>query len=150
MRTTILKPVILITEGRTDAPIICSLINTGERKVYMVPAGGFQRIASTLRTQYLMNGDSHYYIAVFDSDSEEDSEREERLAMVRNLSKASYHQKHIGIFCFRNNLEKELGITVPKQGDKAALIQQMVENKDRMMQSKTIVEIQRFIDSFSD
>lgn len=150
MRTSILKPIILITEGRGDAPIIYSLLNTGERRVYMVPAGGYMRIASTIRTQYLMNGDSHYYIAAFDSDSDIPSDREERLAMISNLSKANYHQNQIGVFCFRENLEKELGISIEIKRNRDALIRFVEENKDQMMQCDTIREIQRFIDGFNE
>ena len=75
MHSSLLKPLFLVTEGQLDAPIICSLINTDKRKVYMIVAGGYQNIASALRTQYLMCGDEYYYIAVFDSDSNDESVR---------------------------------------------------------------------------
>lgn len=42
MQSSLLKPLFLVTEGQLDAPIICSLINTGERIVYMIVAGGYQ------------------------------------------------------------------------------------------------------------
>lgn len=58
------KPIMLITEGQTDASIIRSLIDAHGRKVYMVVSGGYQNIASMVRTQYLIHGDTFYYVAI--------------------------------------------------------------------------------------
>lgn len=149
MQSSFLKPIILITEGRKDAPIICSLINTADRRVYMVVAGGYHKIASTIRTQYLMHGDDFYYIAAFDSDSESPVVREDKLDMIRSLSRADLHAAQIGIFCFRKDLESELGITHAEKADMTALVQAIKQRGNQMKQRETIKEIQQFIDSLA-
>lgn len=146
MHSSLLNPLFLVTEGQLDAPIICSLINTGERKVYMIVAGGYQNIASALRTQYLMYGDEYNYIAVFDSDSNEEKVRMERISMVKHLSGADFHSSNIGIFCFRDTLEKELGLPKLSNTDKTVIIEVLKIRKSEMQKCKTILEIQEFID----
>lgn len=146
MHSSLLKPLFLVTEGQLDAPIICSLINTGERIVYMIVAGGYQNIASALRTQYLMYGDEYNYIAVFDSDSNDESVRMERISMVKYLSGADFHLSNIGVFCFRNSLEEELGLPKLSNTDKTAIIEVLKIRKSEMQKCKTILEIQEFID----
>ena len=59
MGTFVLKPIILVTEGKTDITVICSLIDTAGHVIYPVEAGGYYNIASTLRTMYLMYGDDY-------------------------------------------------------------------------------------------
>lgn len=145
MHSSLLKPLFLVTEGQLDAPIICSLINTGERIVYMIVAGGYQNIASALRTQYLMYGDEYNYIAVFDSDSNDESVRMERISMVKYLSGADFHLSNIGVFCFRETLEKELGLPKLSKADKTLIIEVLKTRKSEMQKCKTIMEIQKFI-----
>ena len=145
MHSSLLKPLFLVTEGQLDAPIICSLINTDKRKVYMIVAGGYQNIASALRTQYLMCGDEYYYIAVFDSDSNDESVRMERISMVKYRSGADFHSINIGVFCFRKTLEKELGLPKLSKADKTKIIEVLKTRKFEMQKCKTIMEIQNFI-----
>lgn len=140
------KPIILITESRTDASIVRSLIDTLDRKVYLVESGTYQNIASTLRTQYLNYGDAFCYIAVFDADSSDSFVRREKLNMVRFLSKAERHSENIGVFCFRNTIEAELGIKLNNKSSKESLIEALKERAEQMKQSATIKEIQQFID----
>lgn len=147
MQSSILKPIILITEGRMDASIICSLINTADHVVYMVEAGGYHKIDSTIRTQYLMYRDDYYYIAVFDSDSESSVVRDDKIAVIRNLSKGDLHRNRIGIFCFRKDLESELGITQIEKKNRVALVRAIKQRGDQMKQCETIREIQQFINS---
>lgn len=149
MHPSILKPIILITEGRMDASIICSLINTADHIVYMVEAGGYHKIASTIRTQYLMYKDDYYYIAVFDSDSESPSVRDDKITVIRNLSRIDLHADRIGIFCFRKDLESELGITQLEKKNKVALVQAIKQRGEQMKQCETIKEIQQFINSLA-
>lgn len=149
MHPSILKPIILITEGRMDASIICSLINTADHIVYMVEAGGYHKIASTIRTQYLMYRDDYYYIAVFDSDSESPSVRDDKITVIRNLSRRDLHADRIGIFCFRKDLESELGITQLEKKNKVALVQAIKQRGEQMKQCETIKEIQQFINSLA-
>lgn len=146
MHPSNLKPIILITEARLDASIICSLINTAGHVVYMVEAGGYHKIAATIRTQYLMYMDDYYYIAVFDSDSESPSVRDDKIAVIRNLSKAGMHTDIIGVFCFSKDIESELGITVAEKRDKELLVKALRQRGDQMRRSETIREIQQFID----
>lgn len=146
MHSPLLNPLFLVTEGQLDAPIICSLINTGDRQVYMIVAGGYQNIASALRTQYLMYGDDYNYIAVFDSDSNDESDRVERISMVKYLSGADLHSRNVGIFCFRGSIEKELGLPKLSKADKTAIIEVLKTQKSEMQKCKTIIEIQEFID----
>ena len=145
MHSSLLKPLFLVTEGQLDAPIICSLINTGERIVYMIVAGGYQNIASALRTQYLMYGDEYNYIAVFDSDSYDERFRMERITMVKYLSGADFHSSNIGVFCFLETLEKELGLPKLSKADKTTIIEVLKTRKSEMQKCKTIIEIQKFI-----
>ena len=149
MQPSILKPIILITEGRMDASIICSLINTADHIVYMVEAGGYHKIASTIRTQYLMYRDDYYYIAVFDSDSESPSVRDDKITVIRNLSRRDLQADRIGIFCFRKDLESELGITQLEKKNKVALVQAIKQRGEQMKQCETIKEIQQFINSLA-
>lgn len=149
MHSPLLNPLFLVTEGQLDAPIICSLINTGDRQVYMIVAGGYQNIASALRTQYLMYGDEYNYIAVFDSDSSDESDRLERISMVKYLSGADLHSRNVGIFCFRGSIEKELGLPKLSKADKTAIIEVLKTRKSEMQKCKTIKEIQEFIDQLA-
>ena len=147
MQPSILKPIILITEGRMDASIICSLINTADHIIYMVEAGGYHKIASTIRTQYLMYRDDYYYIAVFDSDSVSPSVRDDKISVIRNLSRGDLHTDRIGIFCFRKDLESELGITQQEKKNRAALVLAIKQRGEQMKQCETIKEIQQFINT---
>lgn len=149
MQPTIIKPIILITEGRMDASIICSLLNTRDHIVYMVEANGFHKIASTIRTQYLMYGDEYNYIAAFDSDSELPSVKQEKLSMIRFLSKADMHPNRIGVFCFCKDIESELGITIEEKRNSSLLIQALRQRGDQMRKCETIREIQQFVDGLS-
>lgn len=142
------KPIMLITEGQTDASIIRSLIDAHDRKVFMVLAGGYQNIASMIRTQYLIHGDEFCYIAVFDSDSSDNSVRLRKLDMVQSLSKAALHPEIIGVFCFRNTIEKELGLQNTNKSNNKLLIEVLKERSEQMKQCDTIREIQEFIDGF--
>lgn len=146
MESTVLKPIILVTEGATDIAVICSLIDTAGRIIYPVEAGGYHNIASTLRTMYLMYGDDYNYIAAFDSDSEMPSVKQEKLSMIRYLSKADMHTDIIGVFCFSKDIESELGISFAEKRDKGLLVQALQQRGDQMRQSETIREIQQFID----
>lgn len=150
MSTVILKPIILITEGVTEASIIRSLINTNERMCYMVAAGGYHNIAATLRTQYLMHDNSYKYVAVFDSESADQDVRIEKLEMVRYYSKADYHKGVIGVFCFRDSLERELKIPRVRDFKRDAIIKVLKERAEQMKQCDTILEIQQFIDELVD
>lgn len=145
MESAVLKPIILVTEGKTDIAVICSLIDTAGHVVYPVEAGGYHNIASTLRTMYLMYGDEYNYIAAFDSDSELPSVKQEKLSMIRYLSKADMHTDKIGVFCFCRDIETELGITVEEKRDKELLVRALRQRGTQMRQSETIREIQEFI-----
>lgn len=145
MESVVLKPIILVTEGKTDIAVICSLIDTAGHIIYPVEAGGYHNIASTLRTMYLMYGDAYNYIAVFDSDSDMPSVKQERLSMIRYLSKADMHTDIIGVFCFSKDIESELGITVAEKQDKEHLVKALRQRGDQMKRSETIREIQQFI-----
>lgn len=146
MESVVLKPIILVTEGKTDIAVICSLIDTHGRFIYPVEAGGYHNIASTLRTMYLMYGDDYNYIAAFDSDSDMPSVKQEKLSMIRYLSKADMHTDIIGVFCFSKDVESELGITIEEKRDIELLVRALQQRGDKMKQCETIREIQQFID----
>lgn len=146
MCETILKPIILIAESATDASVIASLVDTGNRILYMINAGGYHNISSVVRTQYLMHGDSMGYIAVFDSDSENENVCQERLATVKYLSRAEMHPDRIGIFCFSPDIEHDLGLIKVNKNNKEELKQYLTNNLSTIKINKVIVDIQRFID----
>lgn len=145
MESVVLKPIILITEGKTDISVICSLIDTAGHIIYPVEAGGYHNIASTLRTMYLTYGDDYNYIAAFDSDSDMPSIKQEKLSMIRYLSKADMHTDIIGVFCFSKDIESELGITVALKRNKELLVKALQQRREHMKQCETIREIQQFI-----
>ena len=93
-----------------------------------------------------MYGDEYNYIAAFDSDSNDESVRMERISMVKYLSGADFHLSNIGVFCFRKSLEEELGLPKLSNTDKTAIIEVLKIRKSEMQKCKTILEIQEFID----
>lgn len=137
---------ILITEGKLDSQIIGFLLNTGDNKLFMVDGGGYNRISSLIRTLYLMYGDEYYYLAVFDSDSDSPSIQAERLSIVKQLSGASMHEDRIGVFCFQNNIESELLLPKNFKDDMSSLKDYLSKNKTSLQETKTIKDIQRFIE----
>lgn len=68
--------------------------------------------------------------------------------MVRFLCKADLHQEIIGVFCFRNTIEKELGLQNTNKSNNKLLIEVLKERSEQMKQCDTIKEIQKFIDGF--
>lgn len=66
--------------------------------------------------------DEFSYI-VFDSDSSDESDRLERIFMVKYQSIADLHSRNIGIFCFCGSIEKELGLPKLSKADKTEIIE---------------------------
>ena len=141
------KPFLIIAEDVVEAYIVRTLIDVGDNKVYVEAAGSYQRIPSMIRTYQINHPGEFDYIAIFNANSHDDFEREEKIAMVRNLCRAEKSQENIGVFCFRNNIETELHL--PRLNTASRIIRALKKNAAEMKQSPTIVEIQKFIDTIA-
>lgn len=141
------KPFLIIPEDVVEAYIVRTLIDVGDNKVYVEAAGSYQRIPSMIRTYQINHPGEFDYIAIFNANSHDDFEREEKIAMVRNLCRAEKSQENIGVFCFRNNIETELHL--PRLNTASRIIRALKKNAAEMKQSPTIVEIQKFIDTIA-
>lgn len=141
------KPFLIIPEDVVEAYIVRTLIDVGDNKVYVEAAGSYQRIPSMIRTYQINHPGEFDYIAIFNANSHDDFEREEKIAMVRNLCCAEKSQENIGVFCFRNNIETELHL--PRLNTASRIIRALKKNAAEMKQSPTIVEIQKFIDTIA-
>lgn len=141
------KPFLIIAEDVVEAYIVRTLIDVGDNKVYVEGAGSYQRIPSMIRTYQINHPGEFDYIAIFNANSHDDFEREEKIAMVRNLCRAEKSQENIGVFCFRNNIETELHL--PRLNTASRIIRALKKNTAEMKQSPTIVEIQKFIDTIA-
>lgn len=141
------KPFLIIAEDVVEAYIVRTLIDVGDNKVYVVATGSYQRIPSMIRTYQINHPGEFDYIAIFNANSHDDFEREEKIAMVRNLCRAEKSQENIGVFCFRNNIETELHL--PRLNTASRIIRALKKNAAEMKQSPTIVEIQKFIDTIA-
>lgn len=141
------KPFLIIAEDVVEAYIVRTLIDVGDNKVYVEATGSYQRIPSMIRTYQINHPGEFDYIAIFNANSHDDFEREEKIAMVRNLCRAEKSQENIGVFCFRNNIETELHL--PRLNTASRIIRALKKNAAEMKQSPTIVEIQKFIDTIA-
>lgn len=141
------KPFLIIPEDVVEAYIVRTLIDVGDNKVYVEAAGSYQRIPSMIRTYQINHPGEFDYIAIFNANSHDDFEREEKIAMVRNLCRAEKSQENIGVFCFRDNIETELHL--PRLNTASRIIRALKKNAAEMKQSPTIVEIQKFIDTIA-
>lgn len=141
------KPFLIIPEDVVEAYIVRTLIDVGDNKVYVEAAGSYQRIPSMIRTYQINHPGEFDYIAIFNANSHDDFEREEKIAIVRNLCRAEKSQENIGVFCFRDNIETELHL--PRLNTASRIIRALKKNAAEMKQSPTIVEIQKFIDTIA-
>lgn len=141
------KPFLIVAEDELSASIVRTLIDVGNNKVYVEPAGSYQRIPSTIRTYQINHPGEFTYIAVFNANSDDDFEREEKTAMVKYLARAEKSMENIGIFCFRNNIETELHLPQMDTASIAEITDALKKNAAEMKQSPTIVEIQKFVDN---
>lgn len=141
------KPFLIIAEDELSASIVRTLIDVGTNQVYVVAVWDYLRIPSMIRTYQINYKGEFDYIAIFNANSDDDFEREEKIAMVKNLCRAEKSQENIGIFCFRNNIETELHLPQMDTASMAEITDTLKKNAAEMKQSPTIVEIQKFIDT---
>lgn len=141
------KPFLIIAEDVVEAYIVRTLIDVGNNKVYAGVAWNYQNIPSMIRTYQINHKGEFDYIAIFNANSDDDFEREEKIAMVKNLTRAEKSIENIGVFCFRNNIETELHL--PRLNTASRIIRALKKNAAEMKQSPTIVEIQKFIDTIA-
>ena len=141
------KSFLIIAEDELSASIVRTLIDVGNNKVYMAVAGSYQNIPSMIRTYQINHPGEFNYIAVFNANSDDDFIWEEKILMVKNLSRAEKSQENIGVFCFRDNIETELDL--PRLNTASRIIRALKKNAAEMKQSPTIVEIQKFIDTIA-
>lgn len=143
------KPFLIIAEDGLSASIVRTLIDVGNNKVYMAVAGSYQNIPSMIRTYQINHPGEFNYIAVFNANSDDDFIWEEKILMVKNLSRAEKSMENIGIFYFRNNIETELHLPQMDTASMAEITDTLKKNAAEMKQSPTIVEIQKFIDTIA-
>lgn len=146
MSETFLKPIILVTEGATDAAILCSLVNAGDRVVYTILAQGYNNIASTIRTQYLMNGDSFYYVAVFDTDSSNDAVCDDRISAVDYLSGAYMHPGIIHVIPAAPSIDILLRIPSGVKANRVQLTEYVKNNIEELKENPLIKALQKAFD----
>lgn len=72
------KPFLIIAEDKLSASIVRSLIDVGNNKVYVVVAGNYQNIPSLIRTYQINYNGKFDYIAIFNANSDDDFDREEK------------------------------------------------------------------------
>ena len=77
------KPFLIIAEDKLSASIVRSLIDVGNNKVYVVVAGNYQNIPSLIRTYQINYNGKFDYIAIFNANSDDDFDREEKISMIR-------------------------------------------------------------------
>lgn len=141
------KPFLIVAEDELSASIVRTLIDVGDNTVYVKPAGSYQRIPSMIRTYQINHAGEFDYIAIFNANSDDDFEREEKIAMVKYLTRAEKSMENIGIFCFRNNIQTELHLPQLDTASIAEITDALKKNAAEMKQSPTIVEIQKFVDN---
>lgn len=141
------KSFLILAEDTLSAVTVETLIDMGDNKVYMVDAGSYQNISSMIRTYQITCPGEFDYIAVFNANSDDEVEREEKIAMVKNLSYAEKSPENIGIFCFRNNIETELHLPQLNDSNISEITDCLKRNAEEMKQSPTIIEIQKFVDT---
>lgn len=138
----------LILAGDTfSAAIVRTLIDIGDNECYMVNAGCYQNISSMIRTYQFTYPGEFNYIVIFNANSNDNSVRKEKIAMIKNLSYAEKTSENIGIFCFRNNIEAELHLPQLNNSNISEITDCLKRSAKEMKQSPTIVEIQKFVDT---
>lgn len=140
---------LILAEDALSAAIVRTLTDMGDNKVYMVDARCYQNISSMIRTYQITCPGEFDYIAVFNANRDNRFEREEKIAMVKNLSYSEKSPENIGIFCFRNNIETELHLPQLNDSNISEIMDCLKRNAAEMRQSPTIVEIQKFIDTIA-
>ena len=143
------KPFLIIAEDKLSASIVRSLIDVGNNKVYVVVAGNYQNIPSLIRTYQINYNGKFDYIAIFNANSDDDFDREEKISMIRFLCNVEKSQENIGIFWFRDNIETELHLPQLNTANMAEITGALRKDAAEMKQSPTIVEIQKFVDTLT-
>ena len=150
-RMEIKRALYIITEGRTDAQILHTLLDCSRfGDVYHIPSNGYNNIASMVRTIRLLKKPSESndkILVVFDADSMKEEVRVDRIATMQYLTNAEFDSR-IGIFCFVPTLDQYLFNKYYKlvKGDRGEFIKYLQSNLERLRELLEIRKIQEFLD----
>lgn len=148
MQTTMVKRLYFVVEGETDARIIMTLLDCKDyEKVFVNVAHGMSAMSSIAATLRLMLEPQDRIIVVFDSDSTDEFEIQDKIATMRYLSRADVSQVKIGVFCMVPDIEMAL-FDNPKKAFQGidAIVDYMRANIESIKQKQIIKDIQSFID----
>lgn len=141
------KPFLIVADDVVNAYIVRTLIDVGNNKAYVEAEENYLRIPLMIRRYQNNHAGEFDYIAVFNANSDDDLEREEKIAMVKNLCRSKKSPENIGVFCFRDNIQTELHLPRPDNSSLLDLAIALKKNAAELKQSPTIVEIQKFVDT---
>ncbi len=144
MQPSILKNLYLVVEGQFDAQVIRTVLNCNDYKnVYCSVTDGVHNMPSICRTLRLMLNPEDRMLIVFDSDTLNPDDINDKLVNMRFLTKADVSNIKMGVFCMVPDLEHCLGLPEKKQ---QAVSDYLKRNLNEIKKLKVINDMQAFID----
>lgn len=150
MRGAVLKRNLhLVVEGEMDARILCTLLKHDDYKnVHYSVAGGYHKMSDIVSTLRLMLEPEDRILVVFDSDTENPTDVEDKINTMTYLTKADISRVKIKIFAFVPDIERSLfGMSKQEIKDKHLDIATLLKNNfDDIKQKEIIRQMQSFLD----
>ena len=150
MRSNVLERKLhLIVEGEMDARILCTLL-THEKytSVHYTATNGYHNMSSIVSTLRLMLEPEDKMLVVFDSDTENPTDIEDKITTMSYLTKADVSRVKIGIFALVPDIERALFCMSKQELKKKRLnvARLLKENFEEIKNKDAIKRMQAFID----
>lgn len=119
MCSSVLRNLYIISEGKSDAQIIRTILDCKDfNKVYCYSANSFNNIPSICKTLRLMIDINDKILIVFDADSCDPDTIDNKISMLEFLTNSTVSRVNIGLFCMVPYLEVQLKLPKLKGKDK--------------------------------
>ena len=144
--STSLNYLYIITEGKSDAQILRSLLDCDRFKgVYNYISNGFNNMPSVCRTVNLRMQVGDKILLVFDSDTRDPESIENKITTMTFLTRPDASVGKIGIFCMVPDMEAELNL--PRYHHKLSvdLVDYLKTNASELRDLPVMRQMQEFL-----
>lgn len=147
MSTSYLKKnLYIITEGRTDAQILRSLLDCNRFDgVYNYVSNGFNNMPSVCRTVNLRMQAGDRILLVFDSDTRDPESIENKITTMTFLTRPDASVGKIGIFCMIPDMETALDVPHSNLKLSKNLAEYLEANAHELKSKPIMQDMQKFL-----
>ncbi len=136
----------IITEGKTDAQILRSLLDCDRFKgVYNYISHGFNNMPSVCRTVNLRMQVGDKILLVFDSDTKDKESIDNKIATMTFLTRPDASVGEIGIFCMVPDIEGALDLPRTDNKLSPALVEYLKNNANELKSKPVMRDMQNFL-----